>query len=217
MANSTSLKASKVYPGHGPLAPSSSSSSSTAPCYFTSKQETFTVWMKSLVLNGKGCTVFDSDGHVMYRVDNYNSNSGNEVFLMDFDGRVLFTIIRKKFRLLGLSWEGYRACDKEIDLKKPGFQVRKAFKILRRCECKVVLGLDKNEPYKYKIKSSGTNKMGVGCKITDMFGEVVAEVKKKETRSGVVLGDDVLTVVVKPCVDHSLIMGLLVVYNLNHM
>lgn len=51
--------------------------------------------MKSLVLNGKGCTVFDSEGHIRYRVDNYNSNSSNEVYLMDFDGRVLFTIIKK--------------------------------------------------------------------------------------------------------------------------
>ncbi|XP_044497698.1 protein LURP-one-related 11-like isoform X2 [Mangifera indica] len=208
-------EASKVYPGQGPLAPSASSSSSSVPCYFTSKQETFTVWMKSLVLNGKGCTVFDSEGHIRYRVDNYNSNSSNEVYLMDFDGRVLFTIIKKKYRLLGLSWEGYRSCDnKEIEMKKPGFQVRKALKILRRRECKAVLGLDNDEPYEYKIKNNWTDKMSVGWKIVDMLGEVVAEVKKKETKSGVALGDDVFTVVVKPCVDHSIIMGLLVVYSL---
>lgn len=76
------------------------SSSSSAPCYFSSKRETFTIWMKSLVLNGKGCTVFDSDGHIMYRVDNYNSKSNNEVYLMDFDGGVLFTILKKVQLLL---------------------------------------------------------------------------------------------------------------------
>lgn len=77
-----------------------SSSSSSAPCYFSSKRETFTIWMKSLVLNGKGCTVFDSDGHIMYRVDNYNTKSNNEVYLMDFDGGVLFTILKKVQLLL---------------------------------------------------------------------------------------------------------------------
>lgn len=68
---------------------------SSAPCYFTSKQETFTIWMKSLVLSGNGCTVFDSNGHVVYRVDNYNCKSGNQVLLMDSRGKVLFTILRK--------------------------------------------------------------------------------------------------------------------------
>lgn len=69
----------------------------SAPTYFTSKQETFTIWMKSLVLSGKGCTVFDSNGQVVYRVDNYNRKYCNEVQLMDFQGRVLFTILRKVF------------------------------------------------------------------------------------------------------------------------
>lgn len=68
---------------------------SSDPCYLSSKQESFTVWMKSLVLSGKGCTVFDSDGHVVYRVDNYDSKSSNEVHLMDFEGKVLYTILRK--------------------------------------------------------------------------------------------------------------------------
>lgn len=67
----------------------------STPCYLTSKQETFTVWMKSLVLSGKGCAVFDSDGHVVYRVDNYDCKRSNEVHLMDFSGKVLFTITRK--------------------------------------------------------------------------------------------------------------------------
>ena len=62
---------------------------------FTSKQETFTLWMKSLVLNGKGCTAFDSNGQIVYRVDNYNCRDKNEVHLMDQEGNVLFTILRK--------------------------------------------------------------------------------------------------------------------------
>lgn len=62
---------------------------------FTSKQETFTLWMKSLVLNGKGCTAFDSNGQIAYRVDNYNSSQRDEAHLMDQKGNVLFTILKR--------------------------------------------------------------------------------------------------------------------------
>jgi uncharacterized protein YxjI len=68
----------------------------SSPTYnITSKQETFTLWMKSLVLNGKGCTVFDSNGQIAYRVDNYNSNHRDQVHLMDQRGNTLFTILKK--------------------------------------------------------------------------------------------------------------------------
>uniref|UniRef100_A0A2N9J4W9 Uncharacterized protein n=1 Tax=Fagus sylvatica TaxID=28930 RepID=A0A2N9J4W9_FAGSY len=100
----------------------------SASCYFSSKQETFTIWMKSLILNGKGCTVFDTNGQIVFRVDNYNCKCRNEVYLMDFKGRVLFTILRKRFKLFKF-WEGYRSSDTESIKKKPGFQVRKALRI----------------------------------------------------------------------------------------
>lgn len=77
----------KVHPFHDSSATSS---------YFTSKQETFTIWMKSLILNGKGCTVFDSQGQILYRVDNYNCRTVDEPFLMDQNGTVLFTIRNQK-------------------------------------------------------------------------------------------------------------------------
>ncbi|EXB64663.1 Protein LURP-one-related 11 [Morus notabilis] len=101
----------KVHPG----APRSSS-------YLTSsKQETFTIWMKSLVLNCKGCTVFDSNGQIVYRVDNYSSKC-RDVYLMDFKGEVLFTILRKeKFRLFRF-WEGYKSTGADRNPKRPGFQ-----------------------------------------------------------------------------------------------
>lgn len=77
----------------GKVHPQASVSSNSA--LLTSTKETFTVWMKSLVMNGKGCTVFDSNGKILYRVDNYNNKSRDEVCLMDSEGRVLFTIRRK--------------------------------------------------------------------------------------------------------------------------
>lgn len=75
--------------GH-PLSISSSTLSSSSI-----QGEIFTIWMKSLILGGKGCTVFDSKGQVVYRVDNYSSKCCDQVYLMDSHGHVLLTILRK--------------------------------------------------------------------------------------------------------------------------
>lgn len=63
--------------------------------FMTAERESFTIWMKSLLWNSKGCTVFDSNGQIVYRVDNYDRKSRDEVYLMDLRGKVLFTIKRK--------------------------------------------------------------------------------------------------------------------------
>ncbi|XP_050383885.1 protein LURP-one-related 11-like [Argentina anserina] len=197
----------KVYP-QAPL------SSSSPGSYFTSKQETFTVWMKSLIMNGHGCTVFDSNGQILYRVDNYDSRGRAKVHLMNLKGQILFSILRKKSKLLGV-WEGYRSSNgKEINSNDtPNFQVRRRFK--GKSACKVIVGLDKNQIQQYRIESWSDGKSA--CKILDEFGRLVAEAKRKQSTCGVVLGEDVLTLVVEPFIDHSLIVGLLVVYGLiNH-
>ncbi|KAF4403868.1 hypothetical protein G4B88_014324 [Cannabis sativa] len=111
-----------------PLTISSSSSS---------KRETLTVWMKSLVMQGNGCTAYNQNGQVVYRIDNYDHKNSNEVFLMDLKGKVLFTILRKKM------WA-----------------------------------------------------------------------KRKQSSTGVILGDDVLNLVIEASVDHSLVMALVTVYGL---
>ncbi|XP_004303751.1 PREDICTED: protein LURP-one-related 11-like isoform X2 [Fragaria vesca subsp. vesca] len=195
----------KVYP-QAPLLSSSSSSG-----YLTSKQETFTIWMKSLIVNGHGCTVFDSNGQIVYRVDNYDSRGRAKVHLMDLKGQILFSILRKKSKFLGV-WEGYRSSNgKEINPKNtPSFQVRRCFK--GKSACKVIVGLDKNQIQQYRIESWSSGKSA--CKILDKSGRLVAEVKRKQSTCGVVLGEDVLTLVVEPFMDHSLIVGLLVVYGL---
>jgi uncharacterized protein YxjI len=55
----------------------------------------YTVWMKSLVFNGNGCTVYGADGRVAYRVDNYGCRGGRVVFFMDRAGSSLVRIQRK--------------------------------------------------------------------------------------------------------------------------
>jgi hypothetical protein len=59
------------------------------------KQQVYTVWMKSLVLNGYGCTVYGEDGRVAYRVDNYACSRSREAYVMDGDGRTLLKLLKK--------------------------------------------------------------------------------------------------------------------------
>lgn len=48
------------------------------------------------------------------------------------------------------------------------------------------------------------------------MGGLIAEVKRKQSIGGVVLGNDVMTLVLEPNIDPSLIMGLMITYNLIH-
>lgn len=65
---------------------------STSSECINSERETYTLWMKSLVLHSNGCTVYDSNGDIVYRVDNYDRKGTREVNLMDLRGKVLCTI-----------------------------------------------------------------------------------------------------------------------------
>jgi uncharacterized protein YxjI len=51
-------------------------------------------------------------------------------------------------------------------------------------------------------------------RITAADGEVVAETKRKKTASGVVLGEDVLSLTVGPAADRLLVVGLVVLCGL---
>jgi hypothetical protein len=65
----------------------------------------------------------------------------------------------------------------------------------------------------YRLQGLAAGK-SAAFRITDSSGRVVAEAKRKQSSSGVVLGDDVLSLVVEPHVDHSFIMALVTVYGL---
>ncbi|KAJ9706547.1 hypothetical protein PVL29_001830 [Vitis rotundifolia] len=177
----------KVHPQTFTAAPPSPPSDS----YITSKREAFV----SLVILGNGCTVFNSDGDIVYRTDNYDKKCSSEVYLMDLQGKVLFTILQRKLHVFG-RWEGYKCNGSKENNQKPWFQVRK--------NCRILGG----------GSSCLTGKSAF--KIVDSQGGLVAEVEQKQTSSGVVLGEDVLNFVVEPHVDHSLVMALVAVYGLIH-
>ncbi|KAK3034591.1 hypothetical protein RJ639_033837 [Escallonia herrerae] len=192
-----------------PCIPSSSSSSPSS----SNERETFTIWMKSLVMNGNGYTVYDSNGEVVYRIDNYDNKCSSEVHLMDLRGRVLCTIVRKKLLRFGL-WDGYRSDAPKSKNSKPWFQVRNNHFLRRGSAYDLTLEYDKAQSSKYTIDGSAGKP---NFKITDREGRIIAEVKQKQSSSGVALGADVLDLTVEPLVDHSFIMALVAVYGLiNH-
>nr|XP_043629063.1 protein LURP-one-related 11 [Erigeron canadensis] len=191
---------SKVYP----QAPSSSSSPSSSSPYISLKQECFTIWMKSLLYNSHGCTAYNSNGEIVYRVDNYDKKCSSQVYLMDILGNVLFSIQRKKLRIFGC-WDGYKW---DFSKKQRWFRVTS-----KRQKIQVDLGIDQGLGYKI-VKSCG--KLGFKIVNLDQDCALVAEIKRKQTPSGIDLGNDVFTLSVEPGVDQSLIMAIIMVYGLIH-
>ncbi|KFK35690.1 hypothetical protein AALP_AA4G024500 [Arabis alpina] len=198
----------KIHPNDQAFPVSSIAGEEKSSPYLTTEQESFTIWMRSLVFHGNGCSVFDSKGSLIYRVDNYHSKSCSEVYLMDLYGKVLFTLRQKKLGL-SKSCEGYNSMGTR-------FRVKKNVKILSRglsSAYKVVTGsrtdVDDQQSC-YSIVNRGTI-----FAVEDGSGRLLAEVKKKQSNiNGLDLGNDVLTMNVEPQVDHSFVMGIVIAYSL---
>ncbi|OEL14212.1 hypothetical protein BAE44_0024768 [Dichanthelium oligosanthes] len=203
----------------------SSPAPSSPPTACTGEQrKVFTVWMKSLVLNGHGCTVYDSGGGIIYRVDNYGSRRSGSVCLMDLHGAVILNVVKKKLAVG--RWEGYKWRAQKQEPTRPWFTVtrpvrpfsqwsrsRPASSSSSSCEFRCDTT---GRVRRYAIADecrAGSGKQG--CRIADeATGVVIAEVKRKVTASGVALGEDVLSLVVEPGTDLSLVVGLVLVYGL---
>ncbi|KAF8762477.1 hypothetical protein HU200_009446 [Digitaria exilis] len=188
-----------------PLPAASPSPSSADECQSLHLQgeQVYTVWMKSLVFNGNGCTVYGADGGVAFRVDNYGCRGSREVFFMDRAGKMLIKIQRKSFGVFR-RWEA-RRCFDDGEETRPWFTVEKA---------------GKDGSAAVRMHGGGRAYTIDGCsrksdyKITGAGGGVVAAIRRKQTASGVVLGEDVLTLTVGSQVDHLLVLGMVVICGL---
>ncbi|ESW30477.1 hypothetical protein PHAVU_002G156100 [Phaseolus vulgaris] len=173
--------------------------------------QTYTLWMKSLIFNSNGCTVYDSNGLIVYRVDNYDTKGRRNVNLLDLRGRVLCTIHK---RLLAFGrWDVYRSSDdsnsEKQEKEKPWFEVKRCHEIMTgklTCEISMV------ECQKYCIEKIGA-KTAFRIVNTD-HGDIVAHAKQKHSSSGVILGSDVLTLDVEGGIDHSLVIAFVIVFGL---
>jgi len=176
----------------------------------SNKRETYTVWMKSLVLHSNGCTVYDSNGNIVYRVDNYDKKGRREVNLMDPQGNLLCTI---KKRLLAFGcWEGHKYCNNSnfrSQEQQPWFEVKRCNNIITgKVACQIKVGSQNLCIERFSIGKS------FSFQIVNKDGEIIAEAKQKQSSSGVVLSNDVLTLDLAAGTDHSLIMALITVYGL---
>ncbi|CAL5084807.1 unnamed protein product [Urochloa decumbens] len=202
--------------------PASASTSSQKPACTGEQRKVFTVWMKSLVLNGHGCTVYDSGGGIVYRVDNYGSRCSGSVCLMDLDGTVVLNVVKKKLSFG--RWDGYKGRGQKRE-PRPWFTVTRPVRPFRWSHCRSVpsscefrCDTTGQVMMRYTIvadECGGGSGRKQGCRIVDeATGVAVAEVKRKVTPSGVALGEDVLSLVVEPGADLSLVVGLVLVYGL---
>ncbi|KAL6840451.1 hypothetical protein ACP4OV_030261 [Aristida adscensionis] len=176
----------------------------------------YTVWMKSLVFNGHGCTIYGQDGRVAYRVDNYACSRSREVYVMDSGGKTLIKLLKKNFGVFK-KWQGYSYCNVidglEDETTKPWFSVQKSHRVLKEEKqygSRAIVTTSVGGKV-YKIDSVSQKSE---YKISNADGQVVAEMKRKQTTTGVVLGEDVLSLTVGPTDDQLLVVGLVVVCGL---
>lgn len=163
-----------------------------------------TVWRKSLLFNCKGFTVFDAKGNLAYRVDSYDTESGDEVVLMDAAGAPVFTVRRK--RQLSLQGEQWLVFAGEADGRRPPvYAVRRTGRgggksLARVTPCAGAAAAGASAAY--EVEGSYARRC---CVVYDGERRAVAEVRPKEA-----VGTDVFRLVVQPGVGVSLAMAVVV-------
>ncbi|CAH1418656.1 unnamed protein product [Lactuca virosa] len=166
-----------------------------------------TVWKKSLLFNCYGFTVFDSNGNLVFRVDNYTAGGNAEIVLMDASGRSIFTIRRKRLSLL----DNWVVFDGETTAN-PRFTVTKHVNFLGTkslAHVSVPAPGSRTKKVMYEIEGSYSQRC---CGVYDEKRRRVAEIRAKEAVGGVGFGGDVFRLIVQqPEIDPTVAMALVVV------
>jgi len=172
-----------------------------------------TVWRKSLVFSCNGFTVFDSNGDLVFRVDNYPSDLKGEIVLMDAAGMALLTMRRKSWLSLQNEWKGFLGEFREG--QKPLFVVRRSTSLLIPTKtlaevyiCSLAKSKKEKPNFDYRVEGCYAKR---SFTLLNSLNEVVAEVKPKQVRSEITLGGDVFNLIVSPGYDQAFVMGLIVV------
>lgn len=108
-------------------------------------------------------------------------------------------------------WNGYNT-DARAKNEKPYFEVHNTSKFLKRRETEYHVNMRYDDTSFYKIKGTeGKSEFN----ISDKNGRVVAEVRQKQSSSGVLLGQDVLSLKLESGLDDdSFVMALVAVHGL---
>ncbi|XP_010261398.1 PREDICTED: protein LURP-one-related 8-like [Nelumbo nucifera] len=184
--------------------------------------KSLTVWRKSLLFSCNGFTVIDSDGKLVFRVDNYMDGHREEILLMDGSGNPLLTMRRKKLMTFVENWlifegEGSEEVCRSRSAKKkptPIFCVRKHMNLLSSNSsvlAHVFTGSSSsNTRFLYVIEGSYCQR---SCQVLDESRKVMAEIKRKEAmsqggRGGISFGVDVFLLIVRSDFNPGLAMSL---------
>ncbi|KAJ9555129.1 hypothetical protein OSB04_009743 [Centaurea solstitialis] len=155
-----------------------------------------TVWRKSLFVGCSGFTVINSDGNLVYRVDNYGGRRPQELVLMDANGIPVFTVARSKKLKMVDDWLVFKG-EISSSKQKPICCARKYVDLLIRSKIKRLARVYQS-PYDensgYVIEGSYMNR---SCKVLDQSRNIVVEIRRKETTmEGVSFGQEVFVLVV---------------------
>ncbi|XP_057827958.2 protein LURP-one-related 5-like [Cryptomeria japonica] len=143
-----------------------------------------------------------------FRVDNYASNVKSEVLLMDAAGQLLLTLRRKKWSLRK-RWEALRG--DPVRSEKPKFSVTKSLDFSNKTTANVFVDGSKQIKYcHYQMEGSLCK---ASCTILNKAGEIIAQIKRKEAKCDIMLGNDVLSLFIEAGVDQAFVMGLLIMFN----
>jgi uncharacterized protein YxjI len=187
-----------------------------------------TVWRRSLLFNGKGFTVFDSMGNLVYRVETYAGGSSREVVLMDADGHGLLTIRRKKLSFSDewLIYDGDTAASRSTSPTPKRFTARRHVS-LRPSRSLAHLSPARASSFRedddgattprcrYDVEGSYTGR----C--LDVFASSVSGVEQRQRVAAVckkeaAVGPDVFRLVVEPGFDPALAMAVIILLDQMH-
>lgn len=182
-----------------------------------------TVWKKSsMSFQGTdGFTVFDQQGRLVFRVDNYSRNhpcvAASGLVLMDGAGNALLSL-KPQILSMQYQWNAYREED-GCGKSSPGckvFSMRSSSMVLfggGKDKAEVCMGSasgrGRQQRPDFRIEGSFRNR---NCKIRNAEGEVVAKIARKRVmNSTVMLSDDVFSLAIQPGYNSDLIMAFVLV------
>ncbi|KAL3633050.1 hypothetical protein CASFOL_026034 [Castilleja foliolosa] len=178
--------------------------------YVYEEETHLTILKTSVFFSGDGFSAYDSKGELVFRVESYETDSGDlaELVLMDASGRCILTVRRKR-PSLHQRWEGFAG--EGTDGTKPLFSVRRS-SMLGRPGMTVEV-YNAGEEY-YQIEGSFACR---NCTILNAEKEAVAEIHRKvDATANLVLGKEVFVLTLKPGFDGAFAMGMVLVLDQIH-
>ncbi|MQL82491.1 hypothetical protein Taro_014949 [Colocasia esculenta] len=178
----------------------------------------WTVWKKSsMAFQGTdGFSIFDGDGRLAFRVDNYSRRSkcvAGDVVLMDGAGTALLTL-RPQILSMHDQWnclEGDGGSRHRPTAHV--FSMRKRSIFQNSDEAEVFMGGPASQSPTPDYQVDGCFRRRCCRVLSGSTGEVVAEITRKMATNSVVLGDDVFCLAIRPgaAADVNLVMAFVVV------